>query len=98
MAKYKAFTLKKEAERCGKLLKNNFRGMIRLKYLIEIYAYAPTDEWKLLQPQNNEILHGVKEGRRDAVLWWNPEKKQIECNRMGAVLWYCFCIRKNIPI
>ena len=89
---------KKEIERCKKLCRTNFRGMVKLKYLIDIYAFAPSDEWELLPIQGNELLHGKKEGRRDAVLYWNAEKKQIECNRMGANLWYVYCIRNDIPI
>ena len=89
---------KKEIERCKKLCRTNFRGMVKLKYLIDIYAFAPSDEWELLPIQGNELLHGKKEGRRDAVLYWNAEKKQIECNRMGAILWYVYCIRNDIPI
>lgn len=89
---------KKEIERCKKLCRTNFRGMVKLKYLIDIYAFAPSDEWELLPLQGNELLHGKKEGRRDAVLYWNAEKKQIECNRMGAILWYVYCIRNDIAL
>lgn len=89
---------KKEIERCKKLCRTNFRGMVKLKYLMDIYAFAPSDEWELLPLQGNELLHGKKEGRRDAVLYWNAEKKQIECNRMGAILWYVYCIRNDIAL
>ena len=89
---------KKEIERCKKLCRTNFRGMIKMKFLVELYNYAPKDEWKLLPPVGNEVLHGVKVGRRDAILWWNAEKKQIECTRMGAVLWWCYCIRNDVPM
>ena len=89
---------KKEIQRCKKLCRTNFRGMIKIKFLVELYNYAPKDEWKLLPPVGNEVLHGVKEGRRFPSLWWNAEKKQIECTRMGAVLWWCYCIRNDVPM
>ena len=89
---------KKEVERCKKLCRTNYRGMIKLKYLLELYAFLPSEEWTFVQPQGNELLHVKKEGRRDAVLYWNAEKKQIECNRMGAILWYVYCIRNGIAL
>lgn len=89
---------KKEIERCKKLCRTNYRGMIKLKHLLGLYAFLPSDEWTFQQPQGNELLHGIKEGRRDAVLWWNATKKQIECNRMGAVVWYVYCIRNDIAL
>lgn len=89
---------KKEIERCKKLCRTNFRAMIKMKHLLDLYVFAPSDEWTFLPLKDNELMHARKEGRRDAVLYWNAEKKQIECSRMGAVLWYVYCIRNNVPL
>lgn len=98
MKKANSSFLKKELARCRKNIKTNWRGLIKLKYLLDLYAFAPSDEWTFLPLEGNELMHARKEGRRDAVLYWNAEKKQIECSRMGAVLWYVYCIRNNVPL
>lgn len=85
-----AMISKKDIKRARKLVATNFRGMIPPKYINEIIKFAPSEEWKLLPVKGNEILHGQKEGRPDAILYWSKDGKQIECTRMGAVLWYCF--------
>lgn len=81
---------KKMIAQAEKLVRTNFRGMIKPKYIQGLIEFAPSEEWKLLPTVGNEILHGQKEGRPDAILYWSKDGKQIECSRMGAVLWYCF--------
>lgn len=81
---------KKEIERCKRLVATNFRGMIHPKYIQGLIEFAPSEEWKLLPVEGNEVLHGKKDGRHDAIIYWSKDGKQIECSRMGAVLWYCF--------
>ena len=90
--------MKKEEARCRKNLKTNWRGILKMKYLVELYAYAPVQEWHPIIPEGNELMHAEREGRPDLIIWWNHECKQIETNRMGIILWWNYCIAHDIPI
>ncbi|MCR5559040.1 MAG: hypothetical protein K6F62_01595 [Schwartzia sp.] len=97
MKKANASFLKKELARCIKNIRTNWRGHIKLKYLVELYAYAPVQEWHPVQPTGNEVMHAVREGRPDLSMWWNAEKRQIETNKMGIILWWNYCHDHDIP-
>lgn len=98
MRKTPSLNMKKEEARCRKNLKTNWRGILKMKYLVELYAYAPVQEWHPVIPEGNELMHAEREGRPDLIIWWNPIYKQIETNRMGIILWWNYCIAHDIPI
>lgn len=98
MKKIPSVNMKKEEARCRKNIRTHWRGLIKMKYLIDLYAYAPAQEWHTVPPTGTELMHAEREGRPDLILWWNPEKKQIECNRMGVILWWNYCIAHDMPI
>ena len=89
--------IKKEEIRARRAIASNWRGYVKLKYLIDLYAFAPSQEWHPIPPTGNELLHAVREGRPDLLMWWNPEYKQIEINNMGRVLWFLFCHYNELP-
>ena len=97
MKRIPSINFKKEEARARKLAQNNWRGYVKLKYLVDLYAFAPSQEWTPVQPKGNEVFHAVRYGRPDLVMWWNPDYKQIEINRMGRVLWFLFCHYNDIP-
>lgn len=89
---------KKEEAKYRKMVATNFRGKVKLKYLIDLYLFAPSQEWHPIEPTGNELLHAVRYGRPDLVIWWNPEYKQIEMNRMAKVLWVLFVHFNELPL
>lgn len=92
-----AINIKKEEIRARRAIASNWRGYVKLKYLIDLYTFAPTQEWTPIQPGKNEVFHATRYGRPDLVMWWNPEYKQIEMNSMGRGLWFLFCHFHDLP-
>lgn len=97
MGKIPAVNFKKAEARARKVAQTNWRGYVKLRYLVDLYAFAPSQEWTPVQPQGNEVFHAVRYGRPDLRMWWNPQYKQIEINNMGRVLWFLFCHFNELP-
>lgn len=99
MKKTPSVLSRKEIERCKKNVRTNWRGLIKMKYLVDLYAFAPSQEYETVPLEGAEVFHAKKEGRHDVLMWWNAEKKQIECNRPGMMYWYLYCFyHDDIPI
>lgn len=91
--------LKKEEERSKRLIRTNYRGLIRHKYFSDFVAFLPSNEWTLVQPCGREVVHAVKEGRYDLRVWWDAQHKQYECNRIGMCNWYAYALKNDeVPI
>jgi hypothetical protein len=97
MKKTPSVNMKKEEARCRKAIQRNWRGFVKLKYLVDLYVFAPTQEWHPVQPEDNEVFHAKREGRPDLRMWWNADVGQIEMNSMGRNLWFLFCHFHNLP-